>query len=128
MPICSGGSGGGSTTSSRCRRRPRRTRHGHRDHGGSRRDPRAPALPNGRPQSVARAVDPQERNAMPFKDAGRRVMWVAVLLLAASALLSVRAADSGVRAVVPSEMTWTPVPGYPPGYARALLEGETDKA
>jgi quercetin dioxygenase-like cupin family protein len=33
-----------------------------------------------------------------------------------------------VRAVAPSEINWSAVSGYPSGYARAMLEGEADKA
>ena len=30
--------------------------------------------------------------------------------------------------MAPSEIKWSAVSGYPPGYARAMLEGEADKA
>jgi len=51
---------------------------------------------------------------------------VAALAVVDAGVPSARGGEA-VRAVVPSEMKWTAVPGYPPGYARAMLEGEADK-
>jgi len=50
------------------------------------------------------------------------------MLWLASAVRPAPGEDKPVRAVAPSEISWSAVPGYPPGYARALLEGEADKA
>jgi quercetin dioxygenase-like cupin family protein len=38
-----------------------------------------------------------------------------------------QATSSGVHILQPSAMQWKTVPGYPPGYRRAMLEGETDQ-
>jgi quercetin dioxygenase-like cupin family protein len=59
-----------------------------------------------------------------------RVALVALLGMTAVASTARSAADekNSVRAVVPSEMKWSAVSGYPPGYTRAMLEGEADKA
>lgn len=37
-------------------------------------------------------------------------------------------AASAVRVITPADITWTSQAGYPPGYARAMLEGEAAKA
>jgi quercetin dioxygenase-like cupin family protein len=37
------------------------------------------------------------------------------------------ATSSAVQILQPSAMQWKTVPGYPPGYQRAMLEGEADK-
>src|SRR5262245_8718057 len=39
-----------------------------------------------------------------------------------------REAAPAVRVVTTGEMTYVSVGGYPPGYARAMLEGDADKA
>ena len=49
-------------------------------------------------------------------------------VIIASAVRSAPGAANSVRAVAPSEIKWSAVPGYPSGYARAMLEGEADKA
>jgi quercetin dioxygenase-like cupin family protein len=36
--------------------------------------------------------------------------------------------EDAVRVITPGDLHWTAVPGYPPGYARATLEGAADKA
>jgi quercetin dioxygenase-like cupin family protein len=46
----------------------------------------------------------------------------------ASAVSSAPGEGNSVRAVVPSEINWRAVSGYPSGYARAMLEGEAGKA
>ena len=46
----------------------------------------------------------------------------------ASAVRSTPDDWNSVRAVAPSEIKWSAVSGYPPGYARAMLEGEAGKA
>ena len=46
----------------------------------------------------------------------------------ASAVRSTPDDWKSVRAVAPSEVKWSAVSGYPAGYARAILEGEADKA
>src|SRR5262245_60318908 len=38
-----------------------------------------------------------------------------------------REAAPAVRVVTTGEMTWVSVAGYPPGYARAMLEGDAAK-
>ena len=48
--------------------------------------------------------------------------------MVASAVRSATDDGKPLRAVAPSEISWSGVPGYPPGYARAMLEGEADKA
>ena len=50
------------------------------------------------------------------------------VVMIASAVRSAPGAANSVRAVAPSEIKWSVVPGYPSGYARAMLEGEADKA
>jgi quercetin dioxygenase-like cupin family protein len=50
------------------------------------------------------------------------------MVFCASTARPAPADDPPVRAVAPAEIHWTAVPGYPPGYARAMLEGEADKA
>ena len=49
-------------------------------------------------------------------------------VIIASAVRSAPGNANSVRAVAPSEIKWSAVPGYPSGYARAMLEGEADKA
>jgi quercetin dioxygenase-like cupin family protein len=49
-------------------------------------------------------------------------------IVAASTLRPLAGEDKPARALAPSQIHWTAVPGYPPGYARAMLEGEADKA
>jgi quercetin dioxygenase-like cupin family protein len=49
---------------------------------------------------------------------------VGVVMIASA----VSSAPGAVRAVAPSEIKWSAVSGYPSGYARAMLEGEADKA
>jgi quercetin dioxygenase-like cupin family protein len=46
----------------------------------------------------------------------------------ASAVSSAPGEETSVRAVVPSQIKWSAVSGYPSGYARAMLEGEASKA
>lgn len=46
----------------------------------------------------------------------------------ASAVRSAPDDKDSVRAVAASEIKWSAVSGYPPGYARAMLEGESGKA
>jgi quercetin dioxygenase-like cupin family protein len=62
------------------------------------------------------------------RDISRHLIWLGVILLAASVLVSARSGETGVHVVMPSEVKWTPVAGYPPGYQRTILEGEADKA
>jgi quercetin dioxygenase-like cupin family protein len=52
---------------------------------------------------------------------------VAIVTLG-SAVSTTPGDGASVRAVTPSEVNWSAVSGYPPGYARAMLEGEADKA
>jgi len=56
----------------------------------------------------------------------RRLIWSGLLLLAGG-VVSAQAARTGVRIVTPSDIQWVPVPGYPPGYARMMLEGKADE-
>jgi quercetin dioxygenase-like cupin family protein len=53
---------------------------------------------------------------------------VGAVLLVGLAVASAQVARRDVRVVIPSEIEYKPVSGYPSGYARAMLEGETDKA
>lgn len=60
----------------------------------------------------------------------RRSVW-AVLVAGATVASGARSAggeDGSVRGVVPDEIQWSAVSGYPAGYARAMLEGEAGKA
>lgn len=50
------------------------------------------------------------------------------ILLVASAVRSAPGDETPVRGVTPSEIKWSAVPGFPSGYARAMLEDEADKA
>ena len=59
-------------------------------------------------------------------DVVRRLIWSGLLLLAGG-VVSAQAARTGVRIVTPSDIQWVPVPGYPPGYARMMLEGKADE-
>jgi quercetin dioxygenase-like cupin family protein len=56
----------------------------------------------------------------------------AILLVGAVLVAAVVRSAPGdgkpVRAVAPGEINWSAVSGYPSGYARAMLEGEADKA
>jgi quercetin dioxygenase-like cupin family protein len=56
----------------------------------------------------------------------RNLIW-AGLLLVAGGVVSAQTARTGVRIVTPSDIQWVPVPGYPPGYARMMLEGKADE-
>lgn len=60
----------------------------------------------------------------------RRVVLVVLVgaVTIGSAVGSAPAEGDLVRAVAPSEITWSAVAGYPPGYARAMLEGDAGKA
>ena len=58
----------------------------------------------------------------------RHSIWLGVVLLTASVLVSAHSDETDLRVVKPSELKWTSIPGYPPGYQRAMLEGEADKA
>ena len=56
------------------------------------------------------------------------VAVVVGVVIVASAVRSAPGAANSVRTVAPSEIKWSPVSGYPSGYARAMLEGEASKA
>src|SRR5437899_11537106 len=56
----------------------------------------------------------------------RNPIWPG-LLLVAGGVVSAQTARTGVRIVTPSDIQWVPVPGYPPGYARMMLEGKADE-
>ena len=56
------------------------------------------------------------------------VVAVVGVVMIASAVRSALGAANPVRAVAPSEIKWSTVSGYPSGYARAMLDGEADKA
>jgi quercetin dioxygenase-like cupin family protein len=58
----------------------------------------------------------------------RRVIALGALLLLGGAAGATREAGPPVRVITPGDLTWTSVAGYPPGYARATLEGEAAKA
>jgi quercetin dioxygenase-like cupin family protein len=55
------------------------------------------------------------------------VAVLAGMVMAASTIGSAPGDGPSVHAVTPSEIGWSAVPGYPDGYARAMLEGEADK-
>ena len=48
-----------------------------------------------------------------------RVVIMALFIVSAVA----QQPTSGVRVIRPNDLTWRSVPGYPPGYERAVLEG-----
>jgi quercetin dioxygenase-like cupin family protein len=50
------------------------------------------------------------------------------LLLAGLGLVSAETGQTGVRIVTPSDIKFVPVPGYPAGYARVMLDGKADEA
>jgi quercetin dioxygenase-like cupin family protein len=52
-------------------------------------------------------------------------MWF--LLLAGLGFLSAQTGKTGVRIVTPSDIQFVPVPGYPAGYARMMLDGKADQ-
>ena len=49
------------------------------------------------------------------------------LLLAGLGLLSAQTGKTGVRILTPSDIRFVPVPGYPAGYARMMLDGKADE-
>ena len=49
------------------------------------------------------------------------------LLLAGLGLVSAQTEKTGVRIVTPSDIQFVPVPGYPAGYARMMLDGKADE-
>src|SRR5262245_5992943 len=55
------------------------------------------------------------------------VAILAGLVMVASAPRSAPGEGQPLRAIAPDEITWSTVAGYPPGYGRAMLEGEADK-
>jgi quercetin dioxygenase-like cupin family protein len=61
----------------------------------------------------------------------RKVTLLALmpLLVAQSSVTAAggQATSSGVHILQPSAMQWEAVPGYPPSYQRAMLEGEANK-
>jgi mannose-6-phosphate isomerase-like protein (cupin superfamily) len=57
-----------------------------------------------------------------------KVAVLVCMVLIASAVSSAPGDEKPVRAVTPSEIKWSAVPGYPSGYSRAMLEGDADKA
>jgi len=56
----------------------------------------------------------------------RRDLWIALLLAACGMLAFAQRAANAVHIVTPAEIKWVSVPGYPPGYARMMLEGQAD--
>ena len=61
----------------------------------------------------------------------RRRCVLAMLVSGGTIASSVRSApgeENPVRGVVPDEIRWSAVSGYPAGYARAMLEGDARKA
>jgi len=57
-----------------------------------------------------------------------KVGVLGVIVMVASAVRSAPGDGKPVHAVAPNEISWSAVSGYPPGYARAMLEGEAGKA
>lgn len=57
------------------------------------------------------------------------VLAFTATLVAQSSLIGAGrpATPSGVLMLQPAAMQWKTVPGYPPGYQRAMLEGEADQ-
>jgi quercetin dioxygenase-like cupin family protein len=49
------------------------------------------------------------------------------LLLAGLGSLLAQTGKTGVRIVTPSDIQFVPVPGYPAGYARMMLDGKADE-
>jgi ChrR-like protein with cupin domain len=60
-------------------------------------------------------------------DIVRQAVVIAGLLMIGAQVGPAPGGGSGVRVMTPADITWTPVAGYPPGYARAMLEGEASK-
>lgn len=58
----------------------------------------------------------------------RRDLWLALLFGACGTLALAQRPATPVHIVTPAEITWTSVPGYPPGYARMMLEVQPDDA
>lgn len=56
----------------------------------------------------------------------RNLIWSA-LVLVAGGVVSAEIARTDVRIVTPADIQWVPVPGYPPGYERMMLEGKADE-
>lgn len=57
----------------------------------------------------------------------RQLTWVGAVLLVGFAVGSAQMAGRDVHIVIPSQIEYKPVSGYPSGYARAMLEGDTAK-
>jgi quercetin dioxygenase-like cupin family protein len=55
----------------------------------------------------------------------RQLIWSGFLLsVAGGAFVSAQPGRSGVLIMKPSDAKWAPVPGYPAGYTRMMLEGK----
>lgn len=67
---------------------------------------------------------------MRFTANGRRAMTVLSLFVLGGAVAVTREdrPRPAVRVVTTADITWTSVAGYPPGYARAMLDGEATRA
>lgn len=48
------------------------------------------------------------------------------LVLIGLGSLSAQSQTTNVRIITPADIQWAAIPGYPPGYARMMLEGKTD--
>ena len=65
---------------------------------------------------------------MRFTANGRRAITLLSLLVLGGAVVFPREDERAARVVTPADITWTSVAGYPPGYARVMLEGDAAKA
>ena len=59
---------------------------------------------------------------------GRRAITLLSLFALSGAVVVTRENGPAVRVVTTTDIKWTSVVGYPPGYARAMLDGEAAKA
>lgn len=49
------------------------------------------------------------------------------LVLIGLGSLSAEPPTTNVRIITPADIQWTAIPGYPPGYARMMLDGKADE-
>jgi mannose-6-phosphate isomerase-like protein (cupin superfamily) len=76
---------------------------------------------------LARRYDEKE-DSMPSTAHGRRAIALLSLFVLGGAVAVTREDQPAVRVVTTADITWNSVAGYPPGYARAMLDGEAAKA
>ena len=73
-------------------------------------------------------AQPRKESALHSIRSRNKVAVLVGIVMVAAAVRSAPGDGKPVRAVAPSEINWSAVSGYPPGYARAMLEGEASKA